>query len=216
MRRVLVSGAGWSGVGARQNDHLTPPGAQKANNVAHLFARGIVKRTAGANEAVSSEKLNDFAGHIAGGEDSFSAARAVVVPRDAVVVRPGAARYVIPGNVRVKKNSLRRIRRGNRTLTISSAAHQAWEAIATLLLRGQQHRQPSVATWGHLNLCALIYLEREPGLTNLDNLIASVMDALQAAGVVADDCLIRGFDGSRIRVDRTDPRVEIVLSPLED
>ena len=138
----------------------------------------------------------------------------VLIPRDAVEVRH--AEYVVPGNVRVKKNSLRRIRRGNRTLTISSAAHQAWENTAVLRMQSQRHRQPSVATWGSVNLRALIYLDREPGLTNLDNLIASVMDALQSAEVVTDDCLIRGFDGSRIRLDRKNPRVEISLTPLED
>lgn len=129
---------------------------------------------------------------------------------------PVTAEYTVPGVVRVKKNSLRRIRRGDRTLTVSSEAHQAWENTAVLHLQSQSHQQQPTKAWGLLNLCAMIYLDREPGLTNLDNLIASVMDALQKAKVVADDCLIRGFDGSRIRLDRKNPRVEIVLTQLGD
>lgn len=129
---------------------------------------------------------------------------------------PTRATFVVPGNVRVKKNSLRRIKRGDRVLTVSSAAHARWENDAVLRLQAQRHRQPKMGGWGLLNLRALIYLDREPGLTNLDNLIASVMDALQAAEVVPDDRVIRGLDGCRIRLDRANPRVEITLTPLED
>ena len=87
---------------------------------------------------------------------------------------------------------------------------------AVLRLQSQRYRTANPAGWGQLNLRALIYLDREPGLTNIDNLIASVMDALQKAEVVPDDCHIRGLDGCRIRLDRKNPRVEITLSPLEE
>ena len=123
--------------------------------------------------------------------------------------------FTIPGAVRVKKNSLRRIKRGDRVLTVSSAAHERWANGAQLRLQAARHRQPDVNGWGPLNLRALIYLDKEPGLTNLDNLIASVMDVLQEADVVKDDAQIRGLDGCRIRVDRAAPRVEITLAPLE-
>lgn len=152
--------------------------------------------------------------HIGNREWAF-AVGAMSVPRTWAGTVP-TAEYTVPGVVRVKKNSLRRIRRGDRMLTVSSAAHQAWENIAVLHLQSQRHQQVNVDAWGAVNLRALIYLDRESGLTNLDNLIASVMDALQKAEVVADDCLIRGFDGSRIRLDRKNPRVDIVLTPLED
>lgn len=135
-----------------------------------------------------------------------------------------AFRYVIEGAPRTKKNSLRRIRRGRRTFTVPSAAHEAWEAKALPQLRGQlartctfvSHDRGIVKYGGKLteplNMRALVYRERG-GRADLLNYLAAVSDALEHAGIVADDKLIVAVDGSRLRIDRKRPRVEIELTP---
>jgi Holliday junction resolvase RusA-like endonuclease len=125
--------------------------------------------------------------------------------------------FTIEGAPRTKKNSLRRIRRGRRTFTVSSAAHEAWANSAVLQLRAQVRRAPSdlpVAMLPYftsaVNMRALVYRDRDVG--DLLNFLAAISDALEAAGVVADDKLVLGLDGSRLLLDRKRPRVEVELT----
>jgi Holliday junction resolvase RusA-like endonuclease len=123
-------------------------------------------------------------------------------------------KLVIEGAPRTKKNSLRRIRRGRRTFTVPSAAHEAWEAMAIPQLRKQHsggwgNGNPAI-TWT-ANMRAIVYRDRAVG--DLLNYLAAVSDALERAGVVADDKLIVSVDGSRMAIDRQRPRVEIDLTP---
>lgn len=134
-------------------------------------------------------------------------------------------KLVIEGAPRTKKNGLRRIKRGRRVFTVPSAAHEAWEAIAVPQLRRQYGRATRVTgidrTAGAvtvstgplespLNMNAHVYRDRDVG--DLLNYLAAVSDALERAGVVADDCLIVSVDGSRLLIDRSRPRVEIELT----
>lgn len=128
---------------------------------------------------------------------------------------------VIEGPPRTKKNSLRRIKRGRRVFTVPSAAHEVWEARAVPQLQRQYGRyrpDAGVVILGAaidrpVNMKALIYRDRNVG--DLLNYAAAVSDALQRAGVVADDKLIVSVDGSRLLLDRARPRVEIELRPVE-
>jgi Holliday junction resolvase RusA-like endonuclease len=131
-------------------------------------------------------------------------------------------RFTIEGAPRTKKNSLRRIRRGIRTFTVSSEAHEAWEKSAVLQLQARHHKE-AAASLLHLgypgqpcavpvNLCATIYRVKDVG--DLGNYLAAICDALEKAGVVENDRLIGGFDGSRLLTDAKRPRVEIALRPL--
>ena len=131
-------------------------------------------------------------------------------------------KLVIEGAPRTKKNSLRRIKRGRRVFTVSSAAHEAWEAMAIPQLRvgylrcrravselvGHQIDDPIIEP---MAMRALVYRDRDVG--DLLNYLAAVSDALERAGVVADDKLIVSVDGSRLLLDRARPRVEIELTP---
>lgn len=129
-------------------------------------------------------------------------------------------KLVIEGPPRTKKNHTRRIRRGRRTFTVQSEAHEMWEVSAIVQLR-MQHRRTLVfcaagTAYGATidapaNMRALVYRERNVG--DLLNYLASVSDALERAGVVADDRLIVSVDGSRLLLDRERPRVEIELLP---
>jgi Holliday junction resolvase RusA-like endonuclease len=121
-------------------------------------------------------------------------------------------KLVIEGSPRTKKNGLRRIKRGRRVFTVPSAAHEAWEAIAVpQLQRGlQRYAYPDYDWNRRVNMSAQVFRDRDVG--DLLNFLAAVSDALERAGVVADDKLIVSVDGSRLRLDRKRPRVEIELT----
>lgn len=121
---------------------------------------------------------------------------------------------VINGTPRTKKNSPRIVRgKGGRSFIVPSSAAKTWEENAIVQLRAQlyhaRQREP-IAT--PVNLRALVYRDRAVG--DLGNFLAAVCDALERAGVVTNDRLILGFDGSRLRIDRERPRVEIEISAL--
>jgi Holliday junction resolvase RusA-like endonuclease len=136
--------------------------------------------------------------------------------------------FVIKGAPRTKKNSLRRIKRGRRVFTVPSLAHEAWAVVAIAQLRRQY--QPDVVRWigvdnaagavtsgkgpivTDVNMRAIVYRERA-GRADLLNFLAAVSDALEAAGVLKDDKQVASVDGSRLRIDRQRPRVEIELTP---
>lgn len=121
-------------------------------------------------------------------------------------------RLVIEGPPRTKKNSLRRIKRGRRVFTVPSEAHEAWEATAVPQLVRQSRGLTQWAIHGRaVNMRALVYRDRAVG--DLLNYLAAISDALERAGVVANDKLIASVDGSRLLLDRERPRVEIELTP---
>ncbi len=125
----------------------------------------------------------------------------------------------IVGRPVTKKNSLRRLQRGVRTFTVPSAAHETWVGHAVPQLQAQWNGalrdydgDLRAAMAGPVNLSAQVFRDRDVG--DLGNYLAAVCDALEGAGVVADDKLIQGFDGSRLKIDRENPRVEIMLTPM--
>ena len=83
------------------------------------------------------------------------------------------------------------------------------EAAAQSLLNLGYPGQPCAVP---VNLCATVYRAKNVG--DLGNYLAAVCDALEKAGVVENDRLIGGFDGSRLLTDPKRPRVEIALRPL--
>lgn len=128
-------------------------------------------------------------------------------------------RFVIEGPPRTAKNhqQIRRTRRGVPFITKGDVA-RTWQDEAVRQLQ-QQFRAPvtrrlNPPETGRMNLRALIYRDRRTGDTV--NYLQAICDALQAAGVVADDKQIETFDGSRPLVDRRCPRVEIELTTLGD
>lgn len=122
--------------------------------------------------------------------------------------------FVVKGAPRTKKNSLRRIRRGTQTFTVSSEAHREWEQYAILQLRQQLHRyRGSTFSEGQRwNMRATVYRDADRG--DLLNFLAAVSDVLENAEVVADDKQIVAVDGSRLDLDRVNPRVEITLTEM--
>lgn len=127
-------------------------------------------------------------------------------------------KFVILGTPRTKKNSQRIMRgRGGGSFIGQSEQHNAWAEPAIFQLKAQfmsvrpRGAGPMVID---LNLNAQVYRDRAVG--DLGNFLNAICDALERSGVVKNDKQIGGFDGSRLRVDRKTPRVELELTPLED
>ena len=117
------------------------------------------------------------------------------------------------GAPRTKKNSLRRRNvTGDdgvtRLKTIPSAAFLRWQDIVTpQLRRAAGHLAPITSeVW----VRALIYRDAAYH-GDLNGYQQAIGDVLQRAGVIVNDELIQSWDGTRRRLDRDLPRVEIEI-----
>lgn len=107
-----------------------------------------------------------------------------------------------------KKNSWKRSRTGK---VYPSDTVKRWTSAALFQLRSQwDHRPPLL---GPLNAAFVVYLDRGQRM-DLDNILQTAQDALQAAGIITSDYIIKRLDGSDLRRDESDPRIEITLSDL--
>jgi len=68
-----------------------------------------------------------------------------------------------------------------------------------------------------VNVCCIYYMPTL-GRVDLVNLLEATCDILKAAGVVADDNskIVAAHDGSRVRYDKENPRVEIEIWRMEE
>lgn len=136
-------------------------------------------------------------------------------------------RLTIVGPPRSKKNSQQLIshgkkcgtcgKPGGRPFLIPSAAYKAWEKAACWQVRQQEPVAPSAGPTftTPVTMRCQIYRDRA-GRADLLNYLAAVSDMLQEAGVIEDDLLVASTDGSRLRIDRERPRVEIELLPFTE
>ncbi len=125
-------------------------------------------------------------------------------------------RFVILGPPRTKKNhqQIRINRRTGARFIAQADTARSWEEMAVLQLAAQFRKQSAsgAAHASAKNLKALFYRERDTG--DLGNFLSAACDALERAGIVVNDRLIRGFDGSRLLLDRENPRVELELTEM--
>ena len=123
-------------------------------------------------------------------------------------------RFVVTGAPRTKKNHQRIIRVKGVPRIAQARTAVGWEELAIVQLKQQMRRDrgKTFSDFPPFNLRALVYREKNTG--DIGNYLAAVCDALERAGVVENDRLIGGFDGSRLLVDRKAPRVEIELTSL--
>jgi Holliday junction resolvase RusA-like endonuclease len=140
-------------------------------------------------------------------------------------------RFTIVGIPRTKKNSGRRIKRGNRVYSVPSEAAVFWEALAISQLMEQRRAQGPIGMRclgphvgfplrDDVHVCALIYRDADRG--DLVGFLQAIGDALQGGHgkskipcVLTDDEQIASWDGSRLFVDKDNPRVEIEITPME-
>lgn len=124
-----------------------------------------------------------------------------------------ALALVLRGAPRTKKNHgkivHRRVKGVQRKFHVPSDAYQVWCAAVVLQL-AQVKPLPDRA----YNCRAIFYRDAHRG--DAVGYYQGLADALEAAGVVSDDKLLVAWDGSRLRVDPTNPRVEVAITPLDD
>lgn len=116
----------------------------------------------------------------------------------------------ILGEPRTKKNSQRLIRAGLRTIPIYSEAYEQYRADFLRQVIGRKHMIESP-----VNIKCVYYM-RTHRKVDLVNLIEATNDLLVDAMVLQDDNsnIVVGHDGSRVKYDKMNPRVEITITEV--
>ena len=118
--------------------------------------------------------------------------------------------FDLPIEPRTKKNSVRLIHVGERTLPIASKAYQEFENDCLKIIPGAFRKMIAEP----VNIRAIFYMRTKRRI-DLTNLLEAVDDMLTKAGVLADDSrdIVAGHDGSRVYYDKDNPRIEIEITP---
>ena len=147
-------------------------------------------------------------------------------PAPAFTLRPGESiTFVLPVVPRTKKNHREHIKRRAKsgkliTVPIPGGAYREMEALIkkeASLAMVRLERWVAVA-WLNLaqalNCAAIFYRDANRGDAN--GYYQGLADALEAAGVLADDRWLVQWDGSRLRKDKDRPRIEVTLTAVSD
>ena len=150
-------------------------------------------------------------------------------PAPAFTLRPGESiSFVLPVTPRTKKNSRTHVRKraktGNMiTVPLPSNAYRQMEgqlvawAKTTIVQDPTRDDEPlwlaHTALAQPLNCAAIFYRDADRG--DAVGYYQGLADALEAAGVVADDKWIKQWDGSRLAKDASRPRIEVTLTALD-
>lgn len=123
-------------------------------------------------------------------------------------------RLVIKGPPRTKKTSNRVLKFGRFTKVVPSEAWIAFRDAAVPQLMRQLEQEDAYTISTPVTINAQIYRDARRG--DLVGYLTSIADVLEEAAVVSNDVLIEGWDGSRMLLDRENPRVEIEIRDLSD
>ena len=117
----------------------------------------------------------------------------------------------ILGDPKTKKNSQRLIRVGARTVPIYSQAYEQYRDDFIRQIRGHMKRLIAFP----VNVQCLYYM-RTKRKVDLVNLIEATNDLLVDSQVLLDDNsgIIVSHDGSRVKYDKSNPRVEITITEV--
>ena len=120
--------------------------------------------------------------------------------------------FTIPISPVTKKNSQRIITRGNKPRILPSKKYQLYEEQALWYVpkRGVPIRDP-------VNVKCLFYMPTKRRC-DLTNLLEAIDDILVKAGILEDDnyTVLASHDGSRVFVDRENPRTEVVITLFKE
>ena len=123
--------------------------------------------------------------------------------------------FDIPGNPITKKNSQKIIRLGNgRTIIKPSDSYDAYESTAVYyLLQGK----PPEPISSPVQITCVYYMKTRRAV-DLTNLLEATDDILVEGKIIADDNrdIVASHDGSRVYHDAQRPRVEIVVTEMND
>lgn len=116
------------------------------------------------------------------------------------------------GDPRTKKNSARILSRAGRPFVAPSKAFEDYQTACLW-----QIRAPPAPISARVNVRCVYYMATRRRV-DLANLIEATTDILVKASVLADDNsqIVAAHDGSRVELDRENPRVEIEIEEMED
>ena len=117
------------------------------------------------------------------------------------------------GDPRTKKNSARILQgRGGRRFVAPSAAFEEYQTSCLW-----QIRAPTEPISARVNVRCVYYMVARRKV-DLANLIEATCDILVTAGVLSDDNsrIVAAHDGSRVEIDRKNPRAEIEIEEMEE
>ncbi len=122
-------------------------------------------------------------------------------------------RAVIPLNPKTKKNHQKiiRNRKTNALMIIQNDAYRVYERDAGLFLK----RIPAPINYPVVVKC--IFFRDSERKVDLTNLLEAIDDILVKYGILADDNfkIICSHDGSRVLVDKKNPRTEVSIYEFE-
>jgi Holliday junction resolvase RusA-like endonuclease len=106
------------------------------------------------------------------------------------------------------------IMRGRKLVRLPSPPYRAWlrNAMAQFPIFRQAFAGALLPLEERVNVKAVFYRDRDAG--DLDNYEKGFGDFLQKARIVDNDKLIASWDGSRLDLDRKNPRVEVEIEVL--
>lgn len=120
----------------------------------------------------------------------------------------------IPLNPRTKKNNQKIIKNNktNALMVVQGDIYKQYEKEAGWFLR-----KPPVSISQPVNIRVIFYRDNERRC-DLTNLLEAVDDILIKYKIIADDNfkIIRGHDGSRVFIDRNNPRTEIYIETFKE
>lgn len=119
--------------------------------------------------------------------------------------------FVIPINPRTKKNSQQIIQCKGRAMIIPSKQYKQYERDCKVFL-------PNEEPIDYPCNIKCVYYMRTRGRIDLTNLLSATMDILVTHKVITDDNrnIAVSHDGSIVLYDKTCPRAEIEITPIEN
>lgn len=121
--------------------------------------------------------------------------------------------YTVTGNPIVKKNTQKVVWRNGRSIVVYSPQYRAWlnNAMDELAL---QPRPDEPIDYPVLLVCK--FFMQTLRIVDLSALYEGIQDTLVKAEILKDDNfnIIIGHDGSRVLLDRENPRIEVAIVPV--
>ena len=117
----------------------------------------------------------------------------------------------LPGEPRAKKNSQRIVMAGGRPVVLPSKPYKEYRECCLWRIPGWQKTRINYP----VNMKCVYYMATKRNV-ELVNLIEATCDILVDAGVIADDNskIVVSHDGSRVKLDRDNPRAEITITRM--
>jgi len=127
---------------------------------------------------------------------------------------PRAVSIVLPGAPRTKKNSANILMAGKKKVVKPSPAWLAWrnDVRSWYLKQPVAFRRPFPLPVAEYNIAALFYRDAKRG--DSTGYYQGVADVLQELNIITDDVQLVQWDGSRLYIDKANPRVEITLTKV--